>query len=190
MPTNSRFTGTYDAQGNPLNLDLVTSNDNLRIDSGFENPYADQYIVTLEHQFPIAIGFAVNGVWKKWNNQSAWSDIGGTYAPVTRTAEGKTFHLLQLTSGADSRVLQLTNADAMEATYKGVHFQLNKRMSNRWQSHRWLSPCPRPRASWGRAPRASHQFRMATAPRAISADRTRTTAPMPTGCSSGTGRSC
>ncbi len=41
------FPGTYDAQGNPLDLDLVTSNDNLRIDSGFENPYTDQYIVYL-----------------------------------------------------------------------------------------------------------------------------------------------
>ncbi len=51
--------------------DLVTSNDNLRIDSGFENPYIDQYIVSFEHQLSDRIGFAVNGVWKKWNNQSA-----------------------------------------------------------------------------------------------------------------------
>ena len=75
------FSGTYDAQGNPQDLSLVTSNDNLRIDSGFENPYTDQYIVTFEHQLSDRIGFAVNGVWKKWDNQSAWRDIGGTYAP-------------------------------------------------------------------------------------------------------------
>jgi hypothetical protein len=127
------FSGTYDAQGNPQDLSLVTSNSNLRIDSGFENPYTDQYIVTLEHQLSDRVGFAVNGVWKKWDNQSAWRDIGGTYANVTRTAEGKTFDLLQLTSGAESRIFQLTNRDEMEATYKGAHFQVNKRLSNRWQ---------------------------------------------------------
>ena len=127
------FPGTYDAQGNPEDLSLVTSNDNLRIDSGFENPYTDQYIVTLEHQLSDRVGFAINGVWKKWDNQSAWQDIGGTYASVTRTAEGKTFDLLQLTSGAESRIIQLSNRDQMEATYKGAHFQINKRMSNRWQ---------------------------------------------------------
>ncbi|MGE0360596.1 MAG: carboxypeptidase regulatory-like domain-containing protein [Vicinamibacterales bacterium] len=128
------FSGLYDAQGNPLDLSLVTSNRNLRIDSGFENPYVNQYIVTFEHQLSDRIGFAVNGVWKKWDNQSRWSDIAGTYAPVTRTAEGKTFDLLQLTSGADSRIIQLSNGDEMEATYKGAHFQVNKRMSNRWQA--------------------------------------------------------
>ncbi|HTM33578.1 MAG TPA: TonB-dependent receptor [Vicinamibacterales bacterium] len=128
------FDGTYDAQGNPQNLELVTSNDNLRIDSGYENPYVDQYILSFEHQLSDRIGFAVNGVWKQWDNQSAWQDIGGTYATVTRTAEGKDFQLLQLTSGADSRIIQLSNRDPMEASYKGVHFQVNKRMSNRWQS--------------------------------------------------------
>jgi hypothetical protein len=127
------FSGTYDAQGNPEDLDLVTSNRNLRIDSGYENPYTDQYILSFEHQLSDRVGFAVNGVWKKWDNQSAWRDIGGTYVPVTRTAEGQTFELLQLTSGAESRILQLSNQDPMEATYKGVHFQVNKRMSNRWQ---------------------------------------------------------
>jgi hypothetical protein len=112
----------------------VTSNSNLRIDSGFENPYTDQYILTLEHQFTDRVGFAVNGVWKKWDNQSAWRDIGGSYTTVTRTAEGKDFQLQQLTSGAASRIFQLSNRDEMEATYKGVHFQVNKRMSNRWQA--------------------------------------------------------
>lgn len=127
------FSGTYDAQGNPQDLSLVTSNSNLRIDSGFENPYTDQYIVTLEHQLTDRVGFAVNGVWKKWDNQSAWRDIGGTYQTVTRSAEGKDFQLQQLTSGAESRIFQLTNRDEMEATYRGAHFQVNKRMSNRWQ---------------------------------------------------------
>jgi Carboxypeptidase regulatory-like domain len=128
------FTGTYDRNGNPIGLSLVTDNSNIRIDSGFENPYTDQYILSFEHQLSDRIGVAVNGVYKKWDNQSAWRDIGGRYATVTRTAEGQTFTLQQLTSGAASRIFQLTNRDEMEAKYRGVHFQVNKRMSNRWQA--------------------------------------------------------
>ncbi len=74
------FSGPYDAQGNPLGLELVTDNSNLRIDPGFENPYTDQYIVTFEHQFTDRIGLSVSGVYKKSDNQSGWQDIGGTYA--------------------------------------------------------------------------------------------------------------
>jgi hypothetical protein len=128
------FDGTYNALGLPQGLELSTSNENLRIDSGFDNPYTDQFIATFEHQLSDRVGFAVNGVWKKWDTQSAWRDIGGTYQTVTRTAEGKDFQLQQLTSGAESRIFQLTNRDEMEATYKGAHFQVNKRMSNRWQA--------------------------------------------------------
>ena len=163
MPRATRWTSS-----------LVTSNDNLRIDSGFENPYTDQYIVTFEHQLSDRVGFAVNGVWKKWDNQSAWRDIGGTYAPVTRTAEGKTFELLQLTSGAESRILQLSNHDPMEATYKGVHFQVNKRMSNRWQGTVGLT-LSKAEGRLGTSTARVSPISMATAPRAISADRTRTT---------------
>lgn len=127
------FDGVYDSGGNPIGRSLVSDNSNLRIDPGFENPYVNQATVSFEHQLTDRIGFAVNGVYKKWDNQSAWNDIGGTYVTVQRTAEGKTFDLQQLTSGAASRIFQLSNDDRMEATYKGVHFQLNKRMSNRWQ---------------------------------------------------------
>lgn len=128
------FDGVYDRNGNPLGLSLVSDNSNLRIDPGFENPYVNQLTASFEHQLTDRIGFAINGVYKKWDNQSAWTDIGGRYTTVTRTAEGKTFELQQLTSGAASRIFQLGNDDRMEATYKGVHFQLNKRMSNRWQA--------------------------------------------------------
>lgn len=128
------FDGVYDRNGNPLGLSLVSDNSNLRIDPGFENPYVNQLTASFEYQLTDRIGFAVNGVLKKWDNQSAWNDIGGTYARVQRTAEGKTFDLQQLTSGAASRIFQLSNDDRMEATYKGVHFQVNKRMSNRWQA--------------------------------------------------------
>ncbi len=111
----------------------VSDNSQIRIDPEFENPYTDQFIVSLEHQLTSRIGVAVNGVYKKSDNQSGWRDIGGTYANVQRTAEGKTFDLKQLTSGAASRLFQLTNPGDLSTTYKGVHFQVNKRMSSRWQ---------------------------------------------------------
>lgn len=128
------FSGLYSPTGAPLGLSLVTDNSNLRIDPNFENPYTDQFIASFEHQLTSRIGVAVSGVYKRSDNQSGWRDIGGTYARVQRTAEGKTFDLLQLTSGAASRVFQLTNPGNLSSTYRGVHFQVNKRMSNRWQA--------------------------------------------------------
>ncbi len=121
-------------QGNPLGTEVVTDNSNLRIDSGFENPYTDQFILTLEHQFNDRLGLSVSGVYKNSSNQSGWKDVGGTYADVARTIEGKDFTLKQLTSGADSRIFQLTNPGDISNDYKGFNVQLNKRMSNRWQA--------------------------------------------------------
>lgn len=129
------FSGLYDAAGNPLGLSLVYDNSQLRIDPEFENPYTDQAILTLEHQLTDRIGISASAVFKKSDNQSGWRDIGGTYANVQRTAEGKTFDLKQLTSGAASRLFQLTNPGDIENTYKGVNLQVTKRMSNRWQGN-------------------------------------------------------
>ncbi len=128
------FSGLYDAQGNPLGTELVTDNSNLRIDPGFDNPYTDQVILTFEHQFNDRMGLSVSGVYKNSDDQSGWKDVGGTYADVTRTVEGKEFTLKQLTSGAASRIFQLTNPGDIENDYKGFNVQLNKRMSNRWQA--------------------------------------------------------
>ncbi len=127
------FSGNYDSAGNPLGLSLVSDNSNLRIDPEFENPYTNQFIGTFEHQLTDRIGLSVSGVYKKSDNQSGWRDIGGTYQTVTRTAEGKDFQLQQLTSGAASRVFQLTNPGNLSTTYRGFNLQVNKRMANRWQ---------------------------------------------------------
>ena len=99
------FGGTYNAAGLPQDLELFTDNSQIRIDPKFDNPYTDQFIVTFEHQLTDRLGLSVSGVYKHSDNQSGWRDIGGTYANVTRTAEGKTFDLKQLTSGAASRAL-------------------------------------------------------------------------------------
>ena len=109
---------------------------------------------------------------------------------MTRTAEGKTFDLLQLTSGAESRIIQLTNGDRWTPP-------------TRASTSSSTSACP----TAGRRTVGSHpvqgEGRLGTSTarshasvqwqqhrQAISGDRTRTTSPTPTGCSSGTGRSC
>jgi Carboxypeptidase regulatory-like domain/TonB-dependent Receptor Plug Domain len=127
------FDGIYTASGVPIGTSLVSDNSQIRIDPDFENPYTDQFILSFEHQLTPRIGVSASGVYKKSDNQSGWRDIGGTYANVQRTVEGKTFDLKQLTSGAASRLFQLTNPGDLSSTYKGVHLQVNKRMSNRWQ---------------------------------------------------------
>ena len=129
------FDGVYDRNGNPIGAEVVTSNSNLRIDPNFENPYTYQYIGTVEHQLTDRIGLSASGVYKSSKNQSAWTDIGGKYNRVQRTAEGKTFDLFQLTSGAASRLFELSNDDRMESTYKGFNLQVSKRMSHRWQGN-------------------------------------------------------
>ncbi len=129
------FGGTYNAAGVPQDLELFTDNSQIRIDEGFDNPYTDQLILTFEHQLTDRIGLSVSGVYKQSDDQSGWRDIGGTYANVTRDAEGKTFNLQQLTSGAASRLFQLTNPGDIENDYKGFNLQLTKRMSDRWQGN-------------------------------------------------------
>ena len=114
-------------------LELRADNSQIRIDPEFDNPYTDQVIVTLEHQLTDRIGVSVSGVYKHSDEQSGWRDIGGTYAPVQIAAEGKTFDLQRLTSGAASRLFLLTNPGDISNSYKGLNFQITKRMSSRWQ---------------------------------------------------------
>ena len=167
----------------------MSDNSQIRIDPEFENPYTDQFIVSLEHQLTSRIGVAVNGVYKKSDNQSGWRDIGGTYASVQRTAEGKTFDLQQLTSGAASRLFQLTNPGNLSTTYKGVHFQVNKRMSNRWQGTFGLT-LSKSEGTLRVEQRSQHADQRPPTARPASSARTRTTTSTPTACSSATARSC
>ncbi|MFN8059635.1 MAG: TonB-dependent receptor [Vicinamibacterales bacterium] len=130
------FSGLYSSAGAPLDLEVVTDNSNLRIDSGFENPYTDQYIVALEQQIGQDIGFSVSYVHKDSKNQSAWNDIGGTYRLVPFTASGSDVtQVYQLTSAASSRVFLLTNDERMHSKYNGANFEVKKRMSHHWQGN-------------------------------------------------------
>ena len=135
----------------------------------------------------------MSGVYKKSDNQSSWHDIGGTYIPVQRTGEGQTFDLLQLTSGAESRLFQLTNLDIMESTYKGVNFQINKRMSNRWQANFGMTYSKsegRQGSSWVRATPATSPISVAASSGACRSDGTPMTSSTPMASCRATGRWC
>ncbi len=130
------FSGLYDAAGNPQDLELVSDNSTLSVDPDLENPYTDQFILAWEQQLGPGIGFSINYVHKRSENQTAFPDIGGSYTLVPYTSPGSDVtQVYQLTSGAESRLFQLRNDDRMFSRYNGVAFELKKRLSNRWQAN-------------------------------------------------------
>src|SRR5262249_41440789 len=58
------FSGLYDAQGNPLDKELVSDNTNLTVNSKFKNPYTDQFIVGFEQELVRNLGLQANYVYK------------------------------------------------------------------------------------------------------------------------------
>lgn len=86
------------------------------------------------------LGFSVNYVYKRSENQTAFPDIGGSYSlvPYTAPAGASVSQIYRLTSGASSRKFQLRNDTPfgrMFSRYNGVAFEIKKRMSSRWQGN-------------------------------------------------------
>ena len=131
------FSGEYDSRGNPLGLELFSDISQLTVDPDLENPYTDQFIAAVEQQIGADLGFSINYVHKRSENQTAFNDIGGRYSlvPYTAPAGANVTQVYRLTSGLDSRLFQLMNDDRMSSRYNGVAIELKKRMSNRWQAN-------------------------------------------------------
>jgi hypothetical protein len=134
------FDGTYvGGRPNPESLEVVSDNSNLAVDSGFKNPYTDQYIVGFEQELATNFGLQFNFVYKRGEDYGGWNDIGGRYAAATYVdsvgsdASGQTFNVFRLTSSPDSRLFQLTNPDGLFSRYKAFAVQAQKRMASRWQ---------------------------------------------------------
>ena len=131
------FSGTYDAQGNPENLELFSDNTNLRVDPNFKGPYTDQLTVGFERELLKNLGFSVNYVHKRGERYGAYTDIGGQYVPDVYVdsegtgATGATIPLQRYVGG--DRVFQLGNPDGMFSRFNGVTVQLVKRMADNWQ---------------------------------------------------------
>jgi hypothetical protein len=131
------FSGTYDAQGNPEGLELVSDNTNLRVDPNFEPPYTDQFTVGIERELLKNLGLSVNYVHKRGERYGATPDIGGEYVPevyIDNEGAGATGASIpiQVYVGGD-RVFELTNSDQMFTRFNGVTVQLVKRMADNWQ---------------------------------------------------------
>lgn len=131
------FSGLYSAAGVPLDQELVSDNSTLSVDPDLKNPYTDQFIVAWEQQAGADLGFSVNFVHKRSERQTAYPDVGGTYAlvPYSAPAGANVSQVYQLTSGTASRQFRLSNDDRMFSRYSGVQFEIKKRMSNRWQAN-------------------------------------------------------
>jgi Carboxypeptidase regulatory-like domain len=131
------FSGLYSASGVPLDKELVSDNSRLSVDPDLSNPYTDQFIVAWEQEVLRSVGFSVNYVYKRSENQTAFPDVGGTYrlVPYTAPAGANVPQVYQLTSGAASRQFRLVNDDRMFFKYNGVSIEMKKRMSNRWQAN-------------------------------------------------------
>ena len=131
------FSGTYDAQGNPEDLELVSDNTNLRVDSGFRAAYTDQFTVGIERELAKNLGLSVNYVYKRGERYGGNQDIGGEYVPDVYVdsegvdATGATIPLQRYVGG--DRVFELTNSDRMFSRFNGVTVQLVKRMADNWQ---------------------------------------------------------
>jgi hypothetical protein len=73
------FSGLYSATGEPLDTELVSDIPQLSVDPDLANPYTDQYIVAWEQQVGRDVGFSVNYVHKRSEQQTAYPDVAGTY---------------------------------------------------------------------------------------------------------------
>jgi hypothetical protein len=132
------FSGLYGPNGEPLDQEFVSDNSQFTVDPDLKNPYTDQFILAWEQQVGGDVGFSVNYVYKRSEDQTAFPDIGGDYqlVPWTNPPTGVNVpQVYQLTSGAESRLYQLRNDDRMFAKYNGAAFEVKKRMSNRWQAN-------------------------------------------------------
>ena len=131
------FSGTYDAQGNPEGLELVSDNTNLRVDPNFEPPYTDQLTVGFERELLKNLGLSVNYVHKRGERYGASRDIGGEYVADSYIdsegvgASGAAIPLQRYVGG--DRIFELTNSDQMFSRFNGVTVQLVKRMADNWQ---------------------------------------------------------
>ena len=129
----------------------------------------------------------VSGVYKQSDNQSGWRDIGGTYAPVTRDRRRQDLRPAAADQRRGEPPVPADQPGDIENTYKGFNFQLNKRMSNRWQGNFGLT-LSKTDGRYGSNNARSASDDDTQQHRRRSSARTRTTTSTPTACCSATAR--
>jgi hypothetical protein len=119
-----------------------------RVESDTSRPYSDEFNAGVEHQ--LAANFAVGVSYHRRHHRDGLGvlDIArpaSAYTPEDRTytdADGQvksiTIYKLQPAFGA-LRDRVIDNVPGLESTYNGVQFDVQKKMSNRWQMLTGLS---------------------------------------------------
>ncbi len=151
------FGGFYDLASNTFDdLFQLTDNSNLNVDPGYDSPYTDQLILSLERQLGNNIGLNLNLVYKAGREFGAWRDVGGIYEQVTwiegdydldgqpdfdvdPDATGAPITLFRLIGG--DRDFIITNRDEMDTDIYAASLGVVKPMSNNWSlvsSLTWL----------------------------------------------------
>ncbi len=139
-PAVVAFSGEYDAQGNRIGEEVISTNQNLRVDPDYHGPKTDQFVVSIERELAKNFGLNITYINKRGEGFGRWDDIGATYTPVTyidnegRDATGQPITVFRRDSDPSESLFLLANRDDMFTRFNGVTVQLQKRMSNNWQA--------------------------------------------------------
>ncbi len=119
--------GVYDlATGAFVDPTITQFSQNQSVDPNYENPYTDQFIVSLERELIKDLGVSVHYVNKRSRKGPAWRDTTGVYAD-----EGIYERLLS--EPADSVFVLGNRPEIMKTDTQAVTTQVVKRMSHGWQ---------------------------------------------------------
>jgi hypothetical protein len=112
------------------------------VDSNAKRPYSDEINVGVEHQLVpnLAVGVSYHrrqhrdglGVVDQARPASAYTPENRTFTNADGSVDSITIYRLQPQFGA-LRDRIITNVDVLRSNYDGVQFDIQKRMSNRWQ---------------------------------------------------------
>ena len=130
------FQGNYNAATGVIeDLFLTSSSENLSVDSDYNSPRTDQFLLGFERELPARLGLQVNYV-RKWGRDfAAWRDVVGQYVTVPivdnvgEGQTGQTINAFRLTSPPGEREFVLGNSDQVFTDVNAFSLTLNRRMS-------------------------------------------------------------
>ncbi len=134
--------------GELVNVPTFTAGLFPSVDSNSDRPYSDEFNAGVEHQIVpnLAVGVSYHrrqhrnglGVVDRARPASAYTPELRTFTDADGAVKEITIYKLQPAFGA-LRDRYITNVDALESDYDGVQFDIQKRLSNRWQMLAGLS---------------------------------------------------
>jgi outer membrane receptor protein involved in Fe transport len=132
--------GAYDLEtGTFIDPEVTQSSQNQAVDPGYDNPYTDQFVASLEREVVRDLGVAIHYINKRSRKGSAWGDTTGRYEDVTTLddvgpgATGRPLLVKRLLTDPADSFYELTNRSVMKTDTHAVTVQATKRMSKGWQ---------------------------------------------------------